>query len=308
MNPHSEIIDDLHTLRDWLRYAASAFARAGLYFGHGTDNAWDEAAAMMVSTLCLQGDKLAQAADARLIQSEKRQILELIETRINTRKPMAYLTGEAFFAGLKFYVDDQVLVPRSPIAELIERGFEPWLSVPPDNILDLCTGSGCIGIACAYAFPEAEVALADISSKALEVARRNIALHELDSRVSAIESDLFASLSGQYDLIVCNPPYVDALDMAELPPEYRNEPVLALASGEDGLDFTRRLLAEVGDYLTSDGVLVVEVGNSWVALENLYPTVPFTWLELALGGQGLFALTKAQIDQHQQALRSHYVG
>lgn len=287
----SDICADLFTLRDFIRWSASQFINAKLYFGHGTDNAWDEAEQLVLYAVHLTPPLDSEWLSARLTLQEREQVLEVIQRRINERIPAAYITGEAWFAGLPFTVDERVLVPRSPIAELILKGFEPWLNNPPREILDLCTGSGCIGIACAYAFPEAEVQLSDISYDALAVADENIQRHNLEDRVFAIQSDLFANLGGRkFDLIVSNPPYVDAEDLASMPEEYQAEPPIGLGSGEDGLDFTRRLLAEAADYLTDDGILIVEVGNSWVALADAYPDLPFTWIEFERGGHGVFML------------------
>jgi ribosomal protein L3 glutamine methyltransferase len=228
-------------------------------------------------------------------------IEKLVRQRIEQKVPAAYLTGQAFFAGLEFHVTGDVLVPRSPLAELIANEFHPWLLQAPRRILDLCTGSGCIGIAAAMACPESRVDLSDVSDAAIRVAQKNIDKYTLGERVQVIESDLFDQLAGRcYDLILCNPPYVNAVDFAAIPAEYHAEPALGLASGVDGLDFTRRLLAQVGKYLTDDGVLFVEVGNSWEALEAAYPTVSFTWLEFEWGGHGVFMLTAEQITHHQQ--------
>lgn len=299
------ICAELVTLRDYIRWGASQFNAASLFFGHGTDNAWDEAAQLVLYALHLP----VQASnphwfDARLTMAERRAVVELLERRIHERIPAAYLTGEAWFAGLKFRVDERVLVPRSPIAELIEQGFEPWLQHLPEKVLDLCTGSGCIGIACAYAFPEADVDLSDISPDALAVAQCNIKEHQLQDRVRAVQSDLFAGLQGQvYDLIVSNPPYVDREDLAAMPAEYHAEPALGLASGDDGLDFTRRLLGEACEHLTPEGLLVVEVGNSQPALERTFPDLPFTWLEFAQGGQGVFVLSATDLQDWQSVSR-----
>ncbi|UZJ45645.1 50S ribosomal protein L3 N(5)-glutamine methyltransferase [Marinimicrobium sp. C6131] len=283
----------LKTVRDFIRWGASRFSAEGLFFGHGTDNAWDEAVQLVLHTLHLPVQNSRQEwLDARLTDPERQAVVALLERRIRERVPAAYLTGEAWFCGLRFAVDERVLVPRSPIAELIEAGFEPWLEVEPERVLDLCTGSGCIGIACAYAFPDARVDLSDISPDALAVARANIRSHLLEGRVEALESDGFAELSGRrYDLIVSNPPYVDAQDLANMPAEYRAEPELGLGSGDDGLDFTRRLLAEAPRHLTEDGILVVEVGNSRAALERAFPELPFTWVEFERGGHGVFVLS-----------------
>lgn len=287
----SDVTNSLETVRDFLRWAVSRFRKHGLYFGHGTDNPWDEAGFLVMHALHLPAGGDPRFLDARLTVQEKREVLALLEKRIQSRLPAPYLTGEAWFAGLPFTVDERVLIPRSPLAELIEKGFDPWLPQTPQSILDLCTGSGCIGIACAYAFDEADVVVSDISADALDVARINIERHELTEQVRAVQSDLFSGLAGErFDLIVSNPPYVDERDYREMPAEYHHEPELALASGHDGLDFTRRLLHEAADHLTENGILIVEVGNSWVALEEAFPDIPFTWLELERGGHGVFLL------------------
>ncbi len=292
----SSICDELFTVRDFIRWGVSEFNSAKLFFGHGTDNRWDEAEQLVLHAIHLQPPLSEEWLDARLTRAERERVLMNLQRRIDERIPAAYITGQAWFAGLPFIVDERVLVPRSPIGELIEQQFEPWLRTEPQQILDLCTGSGCIGIACAYFFPEAEVQLSDISFDALAVAEENIQQHGLEERVFAIQSDLFSNLAGQkFDLIVSNPPYVDADDLATMPDEYHAEPEIGLASGEDGLDFTRRLLREASDYLMDDGVLIVEVGNSWVALEAAYPELPFSWIEFKRGGHGVFMLTRQDL-------------
>lgn len=283
--------DELLTIRDFLRWGASEFIAAKLFYGHGTDNPWDEAEQLVLHAINLSPPLGDEWLDARLTLPERKKVVANLARRIQERVPAAYITRQAWFAGLPFVVDERVLVPRSPIGELIPKRFEPWLVNEPAQILDLCTGSGCIGIACAYAFPEAYVQLSDISFDALAVAEENIEQHGLGERVFAMQSDLFENLQGQvFDLIVSNPPYVDAEDMASLPEEYHAEPELGLASGDDGLDFTRRLLTEAVDYLSEQGVLLVEVGNSWPALEAAYPALPFTWIEFERGGHGVFVL------------------
>ncbi len=291
-------IDDLHSVRDYLRYASSRFAASPLFFGHGTDNVWDEAVQLVMRSLHLPLENNTVFLDARLTCEERNTILERIDRRVNERVPLAYLLGEAWFMGMPFHVDERVLVPRSPIAELIENGFQPWLGDRPvERILDLCTGSGCIGIGAASVFVDAEVVLSDISADALEVAESNIDLHGLRGRVSAVQSDVFEKVEGRFDVIVSNPPYVDAEDLADMPDEYRHEPELGLAAGQDGLDIAHRILAGAADHLTPGGLLVVEVGNSWAALDDAYPDLPLTWLEFENGGDGVFVIGEAELRQ-----------
>jgi len=298
----------LQTLRDYIRWAVSRFHEHEVYFGHGTDNAWDEARLLVLGGLHLPWAMADAYLDCRLEEAECLHLNELLRRRIEERVPAAYLLGEAWFCGLPFIVDERVLVPRSPIAEYIERQFAPWLPKTPARILDLCTGSGCIGIACAYEFPDAEVVLADLSYDALEVANLNIEQHELEGRVYTVQSDGFDGLPGQrFDLIVSNPPYVDLEDFASMPEEYQHEPELGLACGDDGLDLVRRMLAEAADHLTDDGLLVVEVGNSQVHVEALYPEVDFTWLEFQRGGHGVFLLAAQQCREHQALFRQRLV-
>lgn len=298
----------LQTLRDYIRWSVSRFHEHEVYFGHGTDNAWDEARLLVLGGLHLPWAMADAYLDCRLEEAECLHLNELLRRRIEERVPAAYLLGEAWFCGLPFIVDERVLVPRSPIAEYIERQFAPWLPKTPARILDLCTGSGCIGIACAYEFPDAEVVLADLSYDALEVANLNIEQHELEGRVYTVQSDGFDGLPGQrFDLIVSNPPYVDLEDFASMPDEYQHEPELGLACGDDGLDLVRRMLAEAADHLTDDGLLVVEVGNSQVHVEALYPEVDFTWLEFQRGGHGVFLLAAQQCREHQALFRQRLV-
>ncbi|ATJ81845.1 50S ribosomal protein L3 N(5)-glutamine methyltransferase [Halomonas beimenensis] len=299
------LVEGLITLRDCLRWTASEFHLAGLHYGHGTDSAWDEAVALTLGALHLPWDVDPGVQEARLLPMERARIIGLVRERITSRRPLPYLLGEAFFAGVPFSVDERVLIPRSPIAELIEHGFGAWFpEEPPARVLDLCTGSGCIGIATALHLPTCEVDLADLSPEALEVARINITRHDVGDRVRAVASDLFDGLGGRrFDLIVSNPPYVDARDLATMPAEYRHEPGLALGAGRDGLDIVRRILREARDHLTDDGVLIVEVGNSDRHLEAAFPEVPFLWLEFERGGQGVFVLTAAELDAHAASFR-----
>ena len=291
------LIEHLVTLRDYVRFAASRFTEAGLFFGHGTADSLDEAAALVLHALHLPYDLPGGYFEARLTPGERESVLDLIERRIEERRPLAYLTQEALFAGLSFYVDERVLVPRSPIAELIGRRFSPWLEANEAmDILDLCTGSGCIAIACAFAFPEANVDAADISVDALDVASINVRRHELEDRVALIQSDIFSGLAGKrYDVIVSNPPYVNSAEWRNLPDEFHAEPRLGLEAGEDGLDCVRRILQGAAEHLQPEGILVVEVGSAAEALVRSFHDVPFCWLEFEQGGDGVFLLTADQV-------------
>ncbi|MDE1514543.1 MULTISPECIES: 50S ribosomal protein L3 N(5)-glutamine methyltransferase [Vibrio] len=291
-----EAVAELHTLQDMIRWTVSRFNAANLFYGQGTDNAWDEAVQLILPTLYLPIDVPPHVLNSRLTNSERLRVVERVIRRINERTPVAYLTNKAWFCGLEFFVDQRVLVPRSPIGELIQNRFEPWLSEEPTRIMDLCTGSGCIAIACANAFPDAEVDAIDISLDALQVAEQNIQDHGLEQQVFPIRSDLFRDLPVEpYDLIVTNPPYVDQEDMDSLPSEFRHEPELGLAAGSDGLKLARRILANAPAYLKENGILVCEVGNSMVHMMEQYPHIPFTWLEFENGGHGVFLLTREQL-------------
>lgn len=296
----TQLAEELLSLRDCLRWATSEFHTHRLHFGHGTASAWDEAVALVLGALHLPWDVDPAVLDARLLGIERRRIVALARERIETRRPLPYLLGEAFFAGYPFDVDERVLIPRSPIAELIEHDFAAWFpELPPGRVLDMCTGSGCIGIATALHLPTTQVDLVDISAEALDVAKANITRHDVGARVRAVLSDLFDGVAGQrYDLIVVNPPYVDARDLATMPAEFRHEPDLALGAGKDGLDIVRRLLREARGHLNDDGVLIVEVGNSDRHLEAAFPEVPFLWLEFERGGHGVFALTARELDEY----------
>jgi len=298
--------DKLATIIDLIRYAASRFNAAGLTFGHSHDNAIDEATHLVLSSVHLPPSLPPAYGNARLTAEEKNGVLALVERRIKTREPVAYLVGEAWFAGMPFKSDRRALVPRSPIAELIEDGFSPWLDGREvERALDLCTGSGCIGIAMAAHNPHWHVDIADISDDALALARENIALHQLEAHVRAIRSDLFDGLRGErYDLIVSNPPYVTDAEYAALPGEYAHEPKLGLAAGADGLDIALRILRDAPDHLTDDGLLIVEVGESERAIEALLPEVPFVWIEFKVGPMGVFALERRGLFEHAAAIRA----
>lgn len=297
---------DLFTIRDYIRFATSRFNSAGLYYGHGTDNAWDEAVALVLHTLHLPHDISPAVLDARLVQEEKKKLAELIDLRVDKRIPVPYLTHEAWFSGLPYYVDERVLIPRSPIAELIENQFQPWIDVARiHNILDLCTGSGCIAIACAKAFPQVNIDASDISSDALTVAKINILRHAVEDQVNLFESDLFNTLpEKKYDIIVSNPPYVSTEEMFDLPSEYQHEPALGLEAGKQGLDFAVRIMRDAHRYLESHGILIIEVGNSEYALSERFPDAPFTWLDFQRGGGGVFMLTAKQLKAHQEMFKS----
>ncbi len=299
------VTSELATIVDFIRYGASRFGAAGLCFGHSYDNAIDEATHLVLHALHLPHDLSPAYGPARLTTEERQRVLELVERRIAEHRPVAYLTGEAWFAGLKFKSDPRALVPRSPIAELILGGFSPWLDEREvTRALDLCTGSGCIGIAMAVHNPDWQVDLADISDDALSLARVNIAYQDVGERVQAIHSDLFSALEGEvYDLIVSNPPYVTEQEFAELPPEYGHEPALGLAAGHDGLDFALRILRDAPEHLTDDGVLIVEVGESERALVDLLPAIPFNWIEFDVGQMGVFLLDRRDLLEHADAIR-----
>jgi ribosomal protein L3 glutamine methyltransferase len=290
-------VQTLKTIVDFIRWGASRFTEAGLFFGHGTDNALDEAAALVLGALHLPPDLPASWFGSHLTADERERIVDLIRRRIEERLPLPYLLGEAWFAGMRFYVNQHVLIPRSPIAELIEKGFSPWLeSSAEPHILDLCCGSGCIGIATASYLPGSLVDLADISTEALEVARRNVTESGLQDRVTIYRSDLFEALPPKrYDLIVSNPPYVGEAEMGELPEEYRHEPLLALQANENGLEIVKRILKQAKNYLSPQGILIVEVGNSAGLLIDRYPQMPFVWLDFERGGEGVFLLSASDL-------------
>ena len=290
--------EELVTVRDWLRWAVSRFNEAGLHFGHGTHNAWDEAVWIVLATLHLPRDTLEPFLDARLTGSERHALLDRLQQRVVHRLPAAYLLNEAWLGEFRFHVDPRVIVPRSYFAELLEDGFAPWIEHPESvaSALDLCTGSGCLAIVMAHAFPNAAVDAIDISPEALEVARRNIADYGLEDRVHAIESDLFAKAKGRrYDLIICNPPYVTAAAMEALPAEYRHEPALALAAGRDGLDVVRRILDQARKHLNPRGVIAIEVGHNQELVNEAFPDMPAVWLDTEHADGKVFVLTREDL-------------
>ena len=287
------------TVADYIEHVAERFHQASLFFGHGTDNALDEAAYLVCATLDLDfadGDLLAQ----RELGPEEFTLLEnRVRQRIEERLPVAYITGKAWFAGHRFHADARALIPRSPIAELIQNRFESLLSQEPARILDLCAGGGCIGIAAALTFEQAHVVLADISENALALASENIALHELQGRVTTVRSDLLENVQGTFDLILCNPPYVSQEEVDELPPEYGQEPALGLLSDAAGLQIPLRILEQAGDFLGDDGLLIMEVGYSHELLAERLAHVPLLWLEFEFGGDGVFALSGRQLREYR---------
>ena len=287
----TELTQNLFTAADFIRWGATALATAGVHCGHGFDNALDEAYYLVRDALALPHNCPPAYLHGRLMDGERRTLAERLLLRRDTRLPAAYITNEAWFAGMPFYVDQRVIIPRSPIAEVIEQGCAPWVLEPPRRILDLCCGSGCIGIAAASVFEDAEVVLADLSDDALAVAQLNIEQHGLGDRVSAVKSDLFSGLADQqFDLILTNPPYVPIDDVDALPAEFAHEPRMALESGTDGLDHPRQIIEQARALLSDDGVLIGEVGAWWQALDAAFPAVPLVWLDLQRGGEGVFAV------------------
>jgi len=291
-----EAQNDLNTIFDFIRWTFSCFEKANLFYGHGTDNAYDEATTLIFDTLSLPNDTPDSLLNSKLVTSEKKLLCERVGKRINDKTPVAYLTNKSFFCGSEYYVDKRVLIPRSPIGELIENHFEPWVEYQQvQSILDLCTGSGCIAIACAQYFPDAIVDAGDISSDCIDVAEINRERLDIDN-VAFYESDLFKNIpKKKYDIIVSNPPYVDEEDFDEIPTEFLAEPKLGLTSGKDGLLLTKEILKQASEYLNDGGILIVEVGNSAISLEQQFPEIPFTWLEFERGGLGVFLLTKEQL-------------
>jgi ribosomal protein L3 glutamine methyltransferase len=294
LNKKQNIISTLH---DCIQWAVNGFTQAGLHYGHGTDNAWDEAVYLSLYALHLPPDADSALLSKQLSEQERQAIIELIQRRITERIPAAYLTHEAWFAGLPYYVDERVLVPRSPMAELIENEFSPWIDGSQiKRVLDLCTGSGCIAIATALQLPNVHVDATDISGAALEVAGINVEKHHVEDLVHLIHSDLFSAIQEQrYDLIISNPPYVSEEELQTLPREYTHEPRLGFAASDEGLAIVIKILKQAANYLTPQGVLIVEVGNSQYALQERFPRVPFTWLEFERGEDGVFLLTAEQL-------------
>ncbi|MCX7088043.1 MAG: 50S ribosomal protein L3 N(5)-glutamine methyltransferase [Methylococcales bacterium] len=305
----TDVLTSLTTIRDYIRWAASRFTAAGLFFGHGNTTALDEAAALVLHTLHQPYDLVDYYVQAHLTRTERQQLLSVIELRISSRKPTAYITNDARFAGLSFYVDERVLVPRSSIAEMIQYQFAPWVVAEQvTRVLDLCTGSACIAIACAYAFPDAQIDAVDLSTDALEVAAINVAKHELEGDVQLWTSDLFAALPpAQYDIIVSNPPYVAISEWQQLPAEFHAEPEMGFTGGETGLDIVLKILVQARDFLSPLGILVVEVGSSAETLQSTFPSVPFFWLELERGADGVFLLTAEQVAQYHSLFKEALV-
>lgn len=290
------VLSPLRSLRDFIRWGASEFTRHELHFGHGTDNALDEAFHLVLATLKLPFDLPAVYLESQLAEDERAAVHAVLQARVTSRKPAPYLTGTAWFCGLQFEIDERALIPRSPIGEMIQGQFQPWLPREPERILDLCSGSGCIGIAAAYAFPNATVDLAEIDAGALDLMARNIIRHHLRDRVRPVVGDLFAPLAGRrYDLIVSNPPYVPTAEWAALAPEFQHEPKLALEAGADGMDVVERILNEAPSHLTDDGVLVCEIGGSDDEFEARFPGIPVAWPEFERGGDGVFVIGREEL-------------
>ncbi len=302
----ADVLTTLKTIRDYIRWGASQFTEHKVFLGHGLATPLHESAAIVLHALNLPYNLDDTYLEAILTIPERENVVALLNRRINERVPVAYITHEAIFAGLSFYVDERVLVPRSPIAELIEQRFEPWVDEQQVlNILDLCTGSACIAIACAYAFPDAQVDAVELSTDALDVARINLRKHELSDKLKLFKSDLFAALPDtQYDVIVSNPPYVAIQEWKELPAEYHREPEMGFTGGVSGLDLVLRILIDAKNYLTDRGILIIEVGSSAETLQQLFPEISFYWLEFDKGGDGVFLLTAEQVQQYQQHFKN----
>lgn len=302
----TDVIATLTTIKDYIRWGASQFVENKVFLGHGIATPLHESAAIVLHSLHQPYQLDDCYLDAALTIDERKRVYDLLNKRITERLPVAYIIREATFAGLSFYVDERVLVPRSPIAELIEQHFEPWIEEDQVlNILDLCTGSGCIAIACAYAFPDAQVDAVELSDEALDVAKINLQKHELSDQLRLFKSDLFDDLpDAKYDVIVSNPPYVAIQEWKELPAEYHKEPELGFTGGESGLDLVLRILVDVSKFLAENGILIVEVGSSAETLQQLFPQIPFYWLEFERGGDGVFLLTAKQVQQYHKLFLS----
>ena len=294
----TQILNELSSIRDWLRYAVSQFEDSDVFFGHGTSNAYDEAIWLIFGFLHLPHDTIDNFLDADLTGKEKKDLLFLIEKRIKDKIPTAYLLNEAWLRDYKFYVDERVIVPRSLIAESLSENLYPWIDDPEKifSALDLCTGSGCLGIMMAHSFQNAMIDLVDLSEKALQVAEININHYGLNDRTELIQSDLFNALKGKkYDLIISNPPYVNQTSVDSFPMEFLKEPSMALGSGEDGLDHTVRIIKEAKSYLNDDGILIVEIGHNKEVLLDKFPKLQFQWLDVSLGNDFVFMLQKSQL-------------
>ncbi|ROS00994.1 ribosomal protein L3 glutamine methyltransferase [Sinobacterium caligoides] len=305
MEDLQQVAAQLIRLKDYIRWGCSQFEAAGVFYGQGIPTPWEEATILSYHALHLPANAPVEFIDSVLTLEERLSILALFKRRIDERIPVAYLTGKAVYSGIEFLIDQRVIVPRSPIAEMIEAGFEPWYSGerPIERVLDLCAGSGCIGMVAAAQFPEAAVDLIELSEDAMAIAKQNIAYHHLEEQVQLHQSDLFSVLTeGEdvFDVIVTNPPYVDQQDIDNMPPEFHHEPKMALASGEDGLDITLQILAEAGRYLSEEGILVVEVGNSGETLEAIFPEIYFEWVNFQRGGFGVFVLNSAELETYQE--------
>lgn len=297
--PTFDSLVHLTTLTDWVRFGASEMSRNGCFYGHGFDEAWSEARYLVLRSVHLDWHVPDVALAGSVTEKERHYLYEQLTRRCVEKIPTAYLVREAWFCGEPYYVTDSVLVPRSPIAELVEQRYAPWLSQPPTRILDLCTGSGCIGIASAMTFPEAKVDLSDLSSEAVRIAVENVSRKDLGYQINVFEGDLFESLGEfKYDLIVTNPPYVDAEDIESMPDEFHQEPLLGLAAGDDGLDIVHRILAQAPSYLTEHGWLICEVGNSANAITDAYPGLEFVWPEFEQGGHGIFVVSAKQLSTY----------
>ncbi len=287
---------DLPRLIDWVRWGSSRFNESNLYFGHGTNNSWDEAMYLVLHALCLPPDCDDIVYYTYLSEEEKLEVFNLLVRRIETKKPASYLTNESWLSGFNFYVNENVLIPRSPFAELIEKHFEPWVYGSKINrILEIGTGSGCLAILAAHAWPEAEIDAVDVSSDAIEVARQNIENYGLQDQINLIKSDLFENVNGQYDLIIANPPYVSDEEWKILPDEYHHEPKLALVADDEGLEIPRRILKDAANYLSDNGALFLEVGAEWSRFDVAFSEYPLAWVELEHGGEGIAFIGKSSL-------------